>query len=98
VFSQKICQIDTIFLTLHQQNPPRFPLDQRTRAGLLLYISMTKLYTKQPLSIYDQIQLLKDRGLQFDDEIYAAKVLSEVQSFSERLCFGLFFHSYSERP
>lgn len=47
----------------------------------MLYISMTKLYTKQPLSIYDQIQLLKDRGLQFDDEIYAAKVLSEVSYF-----------------
>ena len=46
----------------------------------MLYMSTISLYTKQPLSIADQIQLLKDRGLQ-DDEVYAAKFLSEVSYF-----------------
>ena len=42
---------------------------------------MGRQYTKQPLSIAGQIQLLKDRGLQFDDETFAAKFLSEVSYF-----------------
>lgn len=42
---------------------------------------MGRQYTKQPLSITGQIQLLKDRGLQFDDETFAAKFLSEVSYF-----------------
>ncbi len=42
---------------------------------------MTRLYAKQPLSVADQIQLLKDRGLQFDNETNAAKFLSEVSYF-----------------
>ena len=44
-------------------------------------MSTIRLYTKQPLSIADQIQLLKDRGLLFSDETYAAKFLSEVSYF-----------------
>ena len=32
--------IDTFFVTLHQQIPPRFPSDQRTRVELLLYIRL----------------------------------------------------------
>ena len=48
---------------------------------ICFYMSTIRLYTKQPLSIADQIQLLKDQGLQFDDEVYAAKFLSEVSYF-----------------
>ena len=81
LFFEKVCVKAEIFIPLHQQNPPRFSLDQRTRAGLLLYMSTIRLYTKQPLSIADQIQLLKDRGLLFGDETYAAKFLSEVSYF-----------------
>ena len=44
-------------------------------------MSTIRIYTKQPLSIADQIQLLKDRGLLFGDEGYAAKFLSEVSYF-----------------
>ena len=36
---RKICWTDKFFIPSHQQNPPRFSLDQRTRAGLLLYMS-----------------------------------------------------------
>lgn len=39
----------------------------RTRAELIFYILM-KTYTKQPISIADQIVMLKGRGLLFDDE------------------------------
>ena len=81
LFFEKVCVKAEIFIPLHQQNPPRFSLDQRTRAGLLLYMGTIRLYTKQPLSIADQIQLLKDRGLLFGDETYAAKFLSEVSYF-----------------
>lgn len=47
----------------------------------MLSMSTIRLYTKQPLSIADQIQLLKDRGLLFGDEVYATKFLSEVSYF-----------------
>ena len=81
LFFEKVCGKAEIFISLHQQNPPRFSLDQRTRAGLLLYMSTIRLYTKQPLSIAGQIQLLKDRGLLFGDETHAATFLSEVSYF-----------------
>lgn len=40
-----------------------------------------RIYSKQPLSISDQITLLKNRGLLFNDEALAAKILSEVSYF-----------------
>lgn len=42
---------------------------------------MVRLYTKSPLSITDQVALLKTRGLHFDDEVVATKFLSEVSYF-----------------
>lgn len=42
---------------------------------------MVRHYTKSPLSIADQIALLKSRGLRFDDEAAAEKLLSEVSYF-----------------
>lgn len=39
LFFEKVCVKAEIFIPLYQQNPPRFSLDQRTRAGLLLYMS-----------------------------------------------------------
>ena len=56
------------------------PVDQRTRAGLLFYDDMN-IYTKQPLSITDQIARLKAQGLAINDEELAAKILSEVSYF-----------------
>ena len=86
LFFEKVCVKAEIFIPLYQQNPPRFSLDQRTRAGLLLYMSTIRLYTKQPLSIADQIQLLKDRGLLFGDETYAAKFLRNCFEIIENIC------------
>lgn len=56
------------------------PIEQRTRAGLLFY-GIMNTYSKQPLSIADQISLLKSRGLTFADEKAAEKVLGEVSYF-----------------
>lgn len=47
----------------------------------MLYKSMIRLYTKQPLSIAGQIELLKSRGLIFRNEEIAAKFLGEVSYF-----------------
>jgi len=66
---------------LQQQNPPRFPFEQRTRAGLLLFMSTLRLYTKQALSISEQIELLKSRGLNIADSSKTAKFLGEVSYF-----------------
>ena len=56
------------------------PGEQRTRAGLLFYTTMNT-YTKQPLSISDQIVLLKSRGLTFSDEKAAESFLGQVSYF-----------------
>ena len=66
---------------MQQQNPPRFPFEQRTRAGLLLFMGTLRLYTKQALSISEQIELLKSRGLNIADSSKAAKFLGEVSYF-----------------
>ena len=57
------------------------PVEQRTRAGLLFYSSMSNIYTKQPLSIDDQIAKLRSQGLIIDNEDLARKVLGEVSYF-----------------
>ena len=66
---------------MQQQNPPRFPFEQRTRAGLLLFMSTLRLYTKQALSVSEQIELLKSRGLNIADSSKAVKFLGEVSYF-----------------
>ena len=70
-----------LFVSLQQQNPPRFPFEQRTRAGLLLFMGTLKLYAKQTLSISEQIELLKNRGLNIANSSKAAKFLGEVSYF-----------------
>lgn len=57
------------------------PVDQRTRAGLLFYDIMCNIYTKQPLSIDDQIAKLRQQGLIIANEDTARKVLGEVSYF-----------------
>ena len=57
------------------------PVDQRTRAGLLFYDMMCNIYTKQPLSIDDQIAKLRQQGLIIANEDTARKVLGEVSYF-----------------
>ena len=66
---------------MQQQNPPRFPFEQRTRAGLLLFMGTLRLYTKQALSISEQIELLKSRGLNIADSSKAGTFLGEVSYF-----------------
>ena len=66
---------------MQQQNPPRFPFEQRTRAGLLLFMGTLRLYAKQTLSIFEQIELLKSRGLNIADSAKATKNLEDVSCF-----------------
>lgn len=54
-------------------------LAQRTRVELLFYIGMK--YSKEPLTIEQQISLLKDRGLTIADETYAKEVLGTISYF-----------------
>lgn len=51
----------------------------RTRAELLFYIGMN--YSKLPISISDQISLLKDRGLVIGDDAYAKEQLGIISYF-----------------
>lgn len=46
-------------------------------------------YTKLPLSITDQIALLKSRGLSFADEAYAAQVLEHESHGLPTLAFPI---------
>lgn len=52
----------------------------RTRAELIFY-TMVKTYTKKPISITDQVAMLKRRGLQFDDEQSAIEYLKIISYF-----------------
>ena len=47
----------------------------------MLYIGTIRLYTKQALSISEQIDLLNSRGLNIVDSFEAAKFLGEVSYF-----------------
>ncbi len=62
---------------------PRFSLDQRTRAGFLFLYGAMK-YTKPPLTIAQQIQTLKDRGLIIEDEERASRYLSFISLYRLR--------------
>lgn len=54
-------------------------LAQRTRVELLFYIGMK--YSKHPLTIEQQISLLKGRGLAIIDKAAAQKVLGSISYF-----------------
>lgn len=57
---QNIWNTDENVVFLHQQFPPRL-FTMRTRAELIFYTPMVT-YTKQPISISDQMAVLKNRG------------------------------------
>ena len=78
-FFEKVCPNEILIVILQRQNPPRLFL-MRTRAGLFLYIYVMA-YTKLPISIIDQIALLKSRGLAFADEGYATHVLEHISYY-----------------
>ena len=52
----------------------------RTRAELIFYIPMVT-YTKLSISIADQMAMLKNRGLLFDDEKAAVEYLKIISYF-----------------
>ena len=56
------------------------PIEQRTRAELLLYIGFME-YTKQPIDYPKQIQMLKERGLIIKDERQALEQLRIISYF-----------------
>ena len=47
----------------------------------MLFMGTLRLYTKQALSISEQIELLKSRGLNIADSSKAVKFLGEVSYF-----------------
>ena len=57
------------------------PLRPANQGGSFAFMTTLRLYTKQALSIADQIALLKNRGLQIADEPKATKFLDEVSYF-----------------
>lgn len=61
-------------------NLPRFPSEQRAQGKYFFYPHM-KHYTERPLTVDEQIELLKQRGLNFADENKAYHVLSHVSYF-----------------
>lgn len=74
-----VCSTAQKTLLLRQQFPPRLFI-MRTRAELFFYTPMAT-YTKQPISITDQMSVLKNRGLLFDDEQAAAECLKIISYF-----------------
>ena len=60
------------------------PLRPANQGGSFAFMTTLRLYTKQALSIADQIALLKNRGLQIADESKATKFLGEVSYFRLR--------------
>lgn len=91
---------------LHQQNSSRFSQEQRTGVKLirnrvlkflnfknpiifLVFFGMTD-YTKRPISIEEQIDLLKKYDLKVDNKKFASKVLSEVSFFRLKCYFNTF--------
>ena len=77
-FFEKFCPNEILIVILQRQNPPRLFL-MRTRAGLFCIYVMA--YTRFPISIIDQIALLKSRGLAFADESYATHVLEYISHY-----------------
>ena len=65
--------------SLYQQFPPRL-FTMRTRAERIFYTPMVT-YTKQPISIVDQMAMLKNRGLLFDDEKAAVECQKIISYF-----------------
>ena len=61
-------------------NLPRFPSEQRAQGKYFFYPHM-KYYTERPLTVDEQVELLKQRGLNFADENKAYHVLSHVSYF-----------------
>lgn len=57
------------------------PVRSANQGGSFAFIPIVRIYTKLPLSITDQVALLKSRGLQFEDEVAAETLLSEVCYF-----------------
>ena len=78
-FLQNVLSIRIKSVPLHQQNPPRFPKTSEPGRGVFLYRAMR--YSKQPISINDQIAILKGRGLIFTDEQKAQIVLENISYF-----------------
>ena len=79
IFPQNVLSVQGKAVPLYQQNPPRFPKTSEPGRGVF-YIWAMK-YNKQPISIDDQITILKGRGLIFDDEQNAHSVLENISYF-----------------
>lgn len=65
-------------VNLHPTEPATLPVDQRTRAGRFVYIRFMR-YNKQPISIANQIAILKSRGMVFGNEFEGSFRLGEYK-------------------
>ena len=54
------------------------PIWTANQGGSFAFMGTLRLYTKQALSIFEQIELLKSRGLNIADSSKAATFLEEV--------------------
>ena len=79
IYGQKVCLFGKKSYLCMQQNPPRFPKTSEPGRGVL-YIYVMR-YSKQPISITEQIDILKRRGLVFDNEQEAISVLENISYF-----------------
>ena len=55
-----------------------FPIWTANQGGSFAFMGTLRLYTKQAISISEQIELLKSRGLNIADSSKAATFLGEV--------------------
>ena len=67
-----------IFATTESATLPIWTANQ---GGSFTFMGTLRLYTKQALSVSEQIELLKSRGLNIADSYKAAKFLGEVSYF-----------------
>lgn len=79
-FSREVCLCNNNFHIFAATCSPRFPSEQRAQGKYFFYPHM-KHYTERPLTVDEQIELLKQRGLNFADENKAYHVLSHVSYF-----------------
>lgn len=67
-------------LLLFPIRPPTLPIEQRTRGGLRFYMD----YTKRPLTLQEQVDKLRNRGLLINDEPLAKGYLSNISYYRLR--------------
>lgn len=80
-FSWKVCTINSYSYLCRNRIRHASHLNSEPGRVFCFFLGTLKLYTKQALSISEQIELLKSRGLHITDSFKATKFLGEVSYF-----------------